>query len=121
MAGSGKVAINTREFLAGAVLEFPPDSKSMVAQRFPSTIRRSSRKEPPLVRPILIPPGSVVSTLGDGWFSETKYFLELTEQAWHRKRLGQIEDVGSALGTEQCDTFSVSGHENRFHDRTLFP
>src|SRR2546422_1647698 len=87
----------------------------------PSTIRRSSRKEPPLVRPILIPPGSVVSTLGDGWFSETKYFLELTEQAWHRKRLGQIEDVGSALGTEQCDTFSVSGHENRFHDRTLFP
>src|SRR5882757_2142574 len=41
MAGSGKVAINTREFLPGAVLEFPPDSKSMVAQRFPKQAERS--------------------------------------------------------------------------------
>ena len=35
MAGSGKVASHTGEFLAGAGLEFPPPSKLMVAQRFP--------------------------------------------------------------------------------------
>src|SRR6266568_6040520 len=36
MAGSDKVAGNTGEFVACAGLEFPPPSKLMVAQRFPS-------------------------------------------------------------------------------------
>jgi len=38
MAGSGKVTENAGLFIAGAALEFPAASKSIVAQSFPRSI-----------------------------------------------------------------------------------